>query len=291
MRGLFTAILSIAAMVSSAQIDTYLKEAEGILTGNTNRPKVMVLGVFHFAYYNLDAHVTESDDQVDVLSPKRQKEMEELVAYIQQFKPNKIAVESGSNTGYLMHRYDEWVSGTRTMSRDETEQIGFRLMQLNNLDTIYGVNAGTLEYDLYFLPDSMVLRPILDSIYRDWDFNSDDSISLRYDKYYNYMDSVASEITLLEYLQLMNDPLILDRGFGSYLSGDFELGSYDGADALAMHWYSRNLRIMRNIQNITTSQDDRILVIIGAGHAQILTHLFACSPGYQLVRIEELDNK
>ncbi|HNA56624.1 MAG TPA: DUF5694 domain-containing protein [Chitinophagales bacterium] len=48
------------------------------------------------------------------------------------------------------------------------------------------------------------------------------------------------------------------------------------------------MRIYRNIQQITTSPDDRILVIIGAGHAQILTHLFACSPAYKLVRLESL---
>ncbi|MGB4930971.1 MAG: DUF5694 domain-containing protein, partial [Chitinophagales bacterium] len=59
---------------------------------------------------------------------------------------------------------------------------------------------------------------------------------------------------------------------------------YEGADALAMHWYSRNLRIYRNLQEITTAPDDRILVIIGQGHAQILTHLFECSNEFNLVK-------
>lgn len=164
----------------------------------------------------------------------------------------------------------------------------FSISMIFSVDRIYGVNAGTLEYDLYFLPDSNVLRPILDSIYVDWDFRSDDSISQRYSAYYHYLDSVAPSTSLLDHILTLNDPLILDRGFGAYLSGDFTLGTYEGADALAMHWYARNLRILRNIQNITTSPNDRILVIIGAGHAQILTHLFACSPGYELVRLESL---
>lgn len=291
MRVFSTTILLLLAASLVAQIDIYREEANHLLIGEGARPQVMILGVFHFAYHNLDAHVTDTDDQVDVLSLERQREMEELLAYVQQFRPNKIAVETGSNTGYLMHRYNEWIGGKRNLGRDEIEQIGFQLMRKNDLDTIYGVNAGTLEYDLYFLPDSSVLRPVLDSIYVDWDFDSQDSISQRYDRYYFYMDSIAGKMSMLDHIRLLNDPLILDRGYGAYLSGDFELGTYEGADGLAMHWYSRNLRIMRNIQNITTSPDDRILVIIGAGHAQILTHLFDCSPGYQLVRVEQLENK
>jgi len=38
----------------------------------------------------------------------------------------------------------------------------------------------------------------------------------------------------------------------------------------ATQWYTRNLRIFSNLQHLTTSASDRILLIIGAGHLPIL---------------------
>ena len=89
----------------------------------------------------------------------------------------------------------------------------------------------------------------------------------------------------------MNDDHALDRDFGAYLNGGFMLDEYDGADILSIHWYNRNLRIFRNIKRITTSPDDRILVIFGAGHMGILKHLFDCDPTYKVVKLRSLLEK
>jgi hypothetical protein len=86
----------------------------------------------------------------------------------------------------------------------------------------------------------------------------------------------------------MNDDHALDRGFGAYLNGGFMLREHDGADILSLHWYSRNLRIFRNIKRTTTSPADRILVIFGAGHMGILKHLFDCDPTYRVRTLKEL---
>lgn len=268
------------SLVSPSQVTD---DPDDILVSKEGQPSVLLVGSFHFAYYNLDAHVTKEEDQVNVLLPERQKEMEELVDHIARFKPTKIVVESGRNTGYLMHNFREYKSGIRPLKSDEMEQIGFRLMKRFDLDTIYGVNAGTIVGSLYDHADSLVLRPILDSIYTDWDFRSDDEISKRYSAWYNHTDSLELHQTLLQSFINMNSEKAYLRGYGAYLNGDFELGTYEGADALAMHWYSRNLRIYRNIQRVTTSPEDRILVIYGAGHMGILYHLFLSDPAYRLV--------
>ena len=39
---------------------------------------------------------------------------------------------------------------------------------------------------------------------------------------------------------------------------------------------------MRNIQRIKTRKEDRIIVIFGAGHMNILNYLLECSPEYRL---------
>lgn len=252
------------------------------------RPKVLLVGTFHFEYYDLDAHVTDKDKRVNVKEPKRQREMQELVDYIARFKPTAIAVEAGENTGWLMKRYRGYQRTDSLPRADEREQIGFRLMKRFALDTVYGVDAPTLLSDLWDRPDSNSLHPILDSIYADWDFTSDDAISQRYSTWYRSFDDYHVSHTLLESFRYHNADKTLDRDYGAYLNGDFKLGKYRGADGLAMHWYARNLRILRNIQELHLKPTDRLVVIYGAGHMGILKHLFECTPEFELVKFGEL---
>ena len=113
-------------------------------------------------------------------------------------------------------------------------------------------------------------------------------MSQRYDTWYDAMDAAKKDNSLLEIFLAMNDDHALDRDYGAYLNGYFKLSGHRGADVHALHWYSRNLRIFRNIQDITTSPDDRILVVFGAGHMGILKHLFESDPSYRLVRLRDL---
>ena len=263
-------------------------DPDSFLVGNRKLPVVFMVGSFHFEYYNLDAHVTDKKLQVDIKSPQKQAELKQLLDYIAKFKPTKIAVESGRNTGYLMKRYRDYKNGTYELKKDEREQIGFRLMERFRLDTIYGVDDWTLADALSESKDSNAVRPILDSIFRDWDFRSNDTISKLYSAWYGYNDQLAKKIPLLTHFRYLNSDKALMRGYGAYLNGDFTLGNTRGADALALHWYSRNLRIYRHIQQITTSPDDRILILFGAGHIQILKQLFESSPEYKLIKFNEL---
>lgn len=270
-----------------AKDENILYDVDNILREGMDIPKILLVGSFHFAYYGADAHVTKEEDQVNVLLPQRQKEVEELVDYIAQFKPNKIAVEGGRNSGYILRRYERYLEDPKSLKANEIDQIGFRLMKQFELDTLYGVNSYGLVRGLHNHTDSAVIRPILDSIYKDWNFSNEGEMSQRYSRMYDHDDKLALENELLPYFKHMNSDKIIDRDWGAYLTGDFKNGSYEGADALAMHWYSRNLRIMRNIQNIT-EPGDRILVIFGAGHMTILKNLFQSSAEYELVKFNDL---
>lgn len=276
-------LITITVQISAQPIP----DPDSILVGNRAQPAVLLVGSFHFSYPNLDAHVTKEEERVNVLSPQRQKEMKELVDHIAQFKPNKIAIERGRNTGYLMKHYRNYKDKKRKLEPDEIEQIGFRIMDHFNLDTIYGVDDRPLVMELYDGKDSLSVRPLLDTMFADWDFRSEDEISKLYSTYYKWDDTQQLSHSLLESFLFMNSDKVLNRGFGAYLVGDFTLGDVRGADALSLHWYNRNLRIFRHIQQITTSPDDRILVIFGAGHMGILKHLFECSPQYKLVKFGE----
>jgi hypothetical protein len=93
---------------------------------------------------------------------------------------------------------------------------------------------------------------------------------------------------LLDYFRHMNSPESHRYGYGAYLIGDFKLDQHRGADILSVWWYNRNLRIFRNIQRITQGPEDRILVVIGNGHAAVLRQLFEASPEFEFVEFNGL---
>lgn len=288
MKPLFLTFLLLTSLFLSANAQqSEWKDPDEILIENPNRPKVLLVGSFHFNYPNLDAHKVDKKDQVDILSPEKQREVEDLVDYIARFKPTKIMVEAGRNTGYLVYDYKRWLAG-EPMRRDETRQIGFRLMKRFNLDTLYGVDARSLLSDMYNSGDSSLIK-FVEELADGYDYKSDDPWSSRYTTFYDYETQMTLKASLLDNFKYMNSGKVLRRGWGAYLVGDFRLGEHKGADVLSIGWYDRNLRIYRNIQRIETDPEDRILVLFGAGHIPILKNLFESSPEYEVVDFGTLE--
>jgi len=251
-------------------------------------PAVFLAGSFHFAYYNLDAHKVAKEKQVDVLSAQKQQEMAQLVDYITRFKPTKIMVKA-RDSRKLGQRYRNYKAGKATADRDEIAQIGFRLAKQLKLDTVYAVDADAIDDEMMASADSVTFKAYLGTIFKDYDFKDDqDELTKRYVAYYTYETDLSTTLPLLDYFKFTNSPNVLTREYGAYLTGDFKLGQYRGADALALYWYDRNLRIFRNIQRLTTSPDDRILVLFGRGHISVLNQLFAATPQYNYVRFNDL---
>ncbi len=284
---IFAAILMMCSFIYMNAQTTNFKDPDEFLVKGDKLPEVLLVGTFHFSYPNLDAHVTDADKQVNVKDAQRQKEIKELTDYIAKFKPTKIVVESWPNSN-TNDRYRQFLKGEYELRKGEGDQLAFRLAKQFGLDSLYLCDAPTLVRSLSSGPDSTCINPYLEKVYEDWDFRSDDKISNRYNDWYEYQDEMLTESTLLEAFQYMNDIDCIRRGHGAYLNGDFSLGDTRGADALAMHWYSRNLRIYRNIQKITTSPDDRIMVLYGAGHLGILQQQFESSPQYKLIPFNSL---
>jgi uncharacterized protein with PIN domain len=250
------------------------------------KPQVLVVGTFHFNYPGLDAHKVSEENKMDILNEKRQKEVRELVNYIKKFKPTKIAVEIPITSTYNKKNnanFKAYKKGEYTLKRNEGDQLAYRVAKEMNLDTIYGVDAGSLMHDIGDR-DSIYAK----NLWKDYDWKSDDPIDKIINKVYEYGDKMDKETTLMENFTHMNSRDMHNFMYGTYLTGDFKLDDYRGSDVLASYWYSRNLRIFRNIQKITEDPEDRILVIFGNAHAAILRNLIECSPEYDFVEFDSL---
>src|SRR6267143_3823706 len=95
-----------------------------------DRAQALVLGVYHMANRGHDIYNMHADD---VLAPKRQAEIAQLIEVLKRFNPTKIAVEAdlfsptNPTTNERPKQYADYLAGKHELSRDEVEQIELRL--------------------------------------------------------------------------------------------------------------------------------------------------------------------
>ncbi|GEQ86756.1 hypothetical protein ULMS_22640 [Patiriisocius marinistellae] len=246
------------------------------------KTQVLVVGTFHMDYPGLDEHKTTNEDKIDVLKDPKKAEVNELVDYIKKFNPTKIAIEAGPSWS-ATKKMNEYIAGKHRDSRDERFQIAMRIANELKLDTIYSVNSRALSNDWY-VKDSISLGKIIGDL--NWDYKN--TMEGNYKEWYAYNDKMTKESNLLDYFKYMNSPESHQYGYGSYLDGWFKNENNQGADYLTIWWYNRNARIFRNIIGITESAKDRIMVLMGNGHAAILRQLIEASPEYDFVEFNSL---
>lgn len=246
------------------------------------KAQVLVVGTFHFAYPGLDVHQIEEQNKVDVLREPKKSEVTELVDYIKRFKPTKIAIEA-TVQWEATQKLNKYKEGEYREERDERFQLGMRLANELELDTLYSIDAGTMAQDIAEL-DSVYSS----ELWMDFDFKSDDPYETYLNNWLEAKDKMAVNMNLLDYFKLINGRESHQYGYGAYLIGDFKLDNERGADILSYWWYNRNVRIFRKLQSVVESPKDRILVIFGNGHAAVLRQLIESSPEYEFTEFESL---
>ena len=255
------------------------------------KPTVMVLGSSHLANPGVDAFNFRMDD---VLAPKRQREIEQLVEQLKEFKPTKIAFERDEKTNGAgtQTEYQGYLKGTYELKRNEHDQIGFRLAKQMGHPKVYCVDYWPEQNP--FFPDDF-----------DWDLMDADKFAKAHNQEHllpSIEDLAApdAKITRQEedgrvwiesekYLPIIdmyiqhNEPEGIRNDHQLYLRKIARIGlgdQYPGANWVAHSWYARNLKIFVNLTRITESADDRILLIIGAGHVFLVQQFLEDSGDY-----------
>ncbi len=239
------------------------------------KPEILIVGTYHMANPGHDIFNTSADD---VLSPKRQTEIAELLAVLKRFRPTKIAIESTVYDDTRKKQYADYLAGKHTLTRNEIEQVGFRLARELGMKTIHPV-----DYDGDFPWQRLVnfakatgKSPQFDQLYADMG------------AFFKKQGEFLPTHTILETLLFINadNRVAVDVGFYFREVHFGEVGDYAGADLLTS-WYQRNMRIYNNITSLIESPDERILVIYGAGHLGWLRQAAENDPTVRLRKLAE----
>jgi Family of unknown function (DUF5694) len=246
------------------------------------RTKLLLLGSFHFKDAGLDGYKPKFD--IDILSPERQREVEEVVSRLSQFRPTKIGLEvQKEKEGLINERYSNYLKGEYELPSNEIYQLGFRLAKSSGVKRLDAIDVKGRAYDpepdLKTFAGQNGQQQLLES---PW--------NKRFEALYQHDDELKTKQKLWEHLLYLNSEERIRIGHGHYLIGEFEVGKedqYPGVDSVTGWWYNRNLRIFANLVRMAQSSNDRILVLIGAGHLPILRHAGQCSPQFQVVEVKE----
>ena len=262
---LFAAVLLTVGTVAS---DDQTNLSTEDVTQMTKKPTIMILGSHHLAGW-------DGDNIDDMRAPKRQRELQQLVEQLIGFKPTKIAVEADTRwDAKLQTEYNAYLKDDFQLERHEIHQVGFRLAKQVEHPKVHCVDYFWTERSPR-LPESEI----------DWDFKDYRTFAKAHNQEHLLrspsIESEKYEPIIDMYIRL-NQPEWSRADHQKYLRSA-RIGledQYPGANWVAHSWYARNLKICINLTRITESTDDRILLIIGAGHIFLIQQFFEDSGNY-----------
>lgn len=276
-------VLTILILTAALQAQTILGVSPKETSCDSSSAKIMILGTYHMNNPGLDAKNLDADD---VLLPRRQKEIVELLEKLARFNPTKITIEAPySDLDYWKTRYRDYLAGKTKLTRNENDQIGMQLAKRLNLDAIYPIDypmyMSGFRYDEVGDPN-----PIKKSTPAP--VNNEAGNKTTAAPSLSEEDLLLRKSTVTEFLLHLNEEKRSTENHAGYfraLLPDDNIAIYEKADRLT-NWYHRNLRMFANINRITSFPDDRVLVIVGSGHLKILRDFAIDSPQYCLIEPE-----
>ncbi|RKG73275.1 hypothetical protein D7W82_39090 [Corallococcus sp. CA049B] len=242
------------------------------------KSRLMMLGTFHFEDAGLDEY--KPQHRLDVLSPERQREVEALVEALAKFQPTRITVEVNvPQQDKLDAQYQDYVAGRAGLTANEVDQVGFRLAKKLGHPKVYAIDSAPHQVldQLYYAVDEKQVATL------------DPKWQARFTQLYTHDDELKTRQSLIDHLRYVNSPERIRQGHGAYSIAHFKVDGEDGYLGVDLRtaWYNRNLRIFRNLQRLMSAPEERVLLIIGAGHLPILQFVAETSPEYELVDVRD----
>lgn len=262
------ALVSILTLLAAAVISVTAQKT-------STTPEIFILGTYHMANPGHDIFNMEADD---VLLPKRQREIAQLIEVLKKFRPTKIAIESNIWSKKRTQEYSDYLTGKFTLSRNEIEQIGFRLAKEMGHRSIYPVDVDG-DFPMGRVTNFAKANGRKEQL---------DAAMAGWGAMVKEQGEFLRTHTVLETLGYMNADERAARDLGLYYTLVRYGDSMDSAGAdLLSSWYQRNIRIYQNVVGLIESPSERVLVIYGAGHLAWLRQSVENDPSVKLRKLSE----
>lgn len=238
------------------------------------KPTLVVLGTYRME----TAGNNVIDPKVaDVTTPERQKQIVALVGRLKKFKPTKIAVECNTaDDTRTRYAYNQYLSGGYLLSKNETNQIGFRLAKELDHEKVYCVDWVELPTELYSNYRQNASKDVeMVKFLRTFYQNLKKGIDAEYEKLFT--------LSVTDQLVFLNQHARMEKEHQRYFDL-LRIGrekEHVGVNFLSW-WYGKNMKILTNIMKITDSPNDRVLVIYGVEHNKLLTQFAKESAFYNV---------
>ncbi len=240
--------------------------------------EVMIVGAYHMGNPGLDVNNIKVDS---VLTPEKQKQLEEVANRLAKFKPNKIAVEMTSDKPEMTAKnFEKFAPASLKTDANEIAQIGYRLANQLGHKVVYAIDeqSETIDYFPY------------DKVQTFAKANNQTGLmeggSAWGKKFSVDFEKAQKTKTVRQLLLQINQPQQAKdemQAFYYPLLGVGDQKSLVGAELNAA-WYQRNAKIFAKL-NLVAKPGDKILVLYGAGHNYWLRHFVNEMPGYKLVDV------
>jgi hypothetical protein len=240
--------------------------------------RVLLVGTFHFA---------QQDSTYDVLSPSRQKEVEELCGKIVAFRPDRIFIEQNPEFEHQNKRdslYHEYLAGRFVLRKNEIYQVGFRVGKVLGHKHVYQCDHPGMYGLFYDVIEGYARKHDQMDILNCTAPGTTPSPASTVNE-----DSIMNNSTILSYIRWLNSKDIQASSHASYVTRFPRLGNTDvsptevdstyfvGSKLLA-DWYRRNIMIYSKILVQLQPADKKVFLIIGNDHVPILRQLFEDNP-------------
>ncbi len=247
--------------------------------GQGKKKQILVIGTFHFEN---PGHDVAQFNSFNVMTPKSQKELENISNKIKAFSPDKIFVEWPYEKQAALDKfYNRNADSLIANSADEIVQVALRSAKKLHHKKLYAIdyNETVFPYDSLM---SEMKRAGQENLIK----QSEDAM-----KVYEIAENKKIATYTLTELLLEHNTLKEDNeNIGWYLSianrgggkGNFT-GPY-----LVSEWYRRNLYIYSLLQKLTSADDDKVMIIMGAGHTALLREFIKYDDTFEIVELKDI---
>jgi hypothetical protein len=259
--------------------------------------KVYLVGTFHF---NASDGDVIKGTKVDMSTPDKQRELDELVSKLQKTQADKVFVEwmpsrqRFVDSTYALYRKGQREVGTQRQNNNEVVQLGYRLANKLNRGRVYCADAdGEFDYPTaQAYAKTHGQEAILESALAKT--LPTDTLGQRIEarmaaiRARQVPTPKVASATLLGQFKNTNSERSDEGNMNSYLLWLARVGggdNYAGAD-LGGEFFKRNVRIYTNLLRTVDVQHDRaIVLIIGAGHVAFLKSILRYNSLFEVAEV------